>query len=100
MGRAKSACALLGMSSSACTCGHMIGPARENAYAVEPVGVEQQHAVAAERRHRPAVDLQHHLEDALRLCFSTDTSLSAQLRAISSPPTNATASTVIRSSTS
>ena len=31
IGRAKSACALLGISSSACTCGHTIGPPAENA---------------------------------------------------------------------
>ena len=39
IGRANSACALLGTSNSASTCGHTSGPPAENAYAVDPVGV-------------------------------------------------------------
>ena len=38
-GRANSACAAIGTSSSASTSGQTTGPPAENAYAVEPVGV-------------------------------------------------------------
>ena len=56
-GRANSACALIGTISSASTSGHTTGPPAENAYAVDPVGVAHDDAVAAPPRQRPAVDL-------------------------------------------
>ena len=39
-GRANNACAANGTNCKAFTFGHMIGPPAENAYAVEPVGVD------------------------------------------------------------
>ena len=40
IGRANSACALLGTTMMASKSGHTTGPPAENAYAVEPVGLD------------------------------------------------------------
>src|ERR1700744_2252612 len=40
IGRANNACALFGTTSNASRSGHKIGPPAENAYAVDPVGVD------------------------------------------------------------
>ena len=66
-GRANSACAAFGTTSSACTSGQTTGPPEENAYAVEPVGDRAHHPVAAEAGQRPVVDLEGHLEHPLPL---------------------------------
>ena len=99
IGRANSACALLGTSSSASTCGQTSGPPAENAYAVEPVGVAQI------TPSQPNADTGRPSTSSTtsrirsRMLFSTVASLSAQVRASTSPLARATASIVIRSST-
>ena len=99
-GRANSACALIGTTSSASTSGHTTGPPAENAYAVDPVGVAHDHAVAAPARQRPAVDLDDHLDHPLAAGLLDLSLVERPGRAPTSPPsTSTTTSRVIRSST-
>ena len=59
-GRANSACALIGTTSSACTSGQTTGPPAENAYAVEPVGAA--HTTPSQPKRdsgRPSTSMTH-----------------------------------------
>src|SRR5690349_3346675 len=98
-GRLNSACALIGTSSSASTSGHTTGPPAENAYAVDPVGVAHTTPSQPYRDSRRPSTSTSTSSIFSRAPFSTDTSLSAQDRAISSPSHSAVTSTVSRSST-
>ena len=69
IGRANSACALIGTTHRASTPGHTIGPPALKLYAVEPVGVAQHDAVAAPAGQGASVDLDHHLEHPLAGCL-------------------------------
>ncbi len=79
-GRANRAWALIGATSRASTPGHMTGPPTENAYAVDPVGVEQ---IMPSQPHRDSGRLSismTHSSIRERSTFSSDTSLRAQPR--------------------
>ena len=75
----------MGTTSSASTSGHITGPPAEKAYAVDPVGV------AMTTPSQPKVDNGRPSISTVtssirsRAAFSTVTSFSAQLRAITSP---------------
>ena len=65
IGRANSACALIGTISRASTLGQTIGPPALKLYAVEPVGRCADHSVAAPARERSTIDLDYYLDHAL-----------------------------------
>ncbi len=84
-GRANRAWALIGATSRASTPGHRTGPPTENAYAVDPVGVEQ---IMPSQPHRDSGRLSTsttHSSIRDRSTFSSDTSLRAQPRYVGSP---------------
>ena len=76
-GRANSACALSGTTSSASTPGQITGPPAENAYAVDPVGVATSTPSQAQRDSgRPSTSTSISSIRS-RAAFSIDTSLIA-----------------------
>ena len=97
-GRAKSACALIGTSSSASTPGQTTGPPALKLYAVEPVGVAQTTPSQPQRESgRPSIST---ITSSIRsrAAFSTLASLRANVRAITSPSRCTDTSSVSRSS--
>jgi hypothetical protein len=90
MGRANSACALIGTRSMASTIGPDHRPARGEGVGRGAGRGGHHHAIAPPRRQRPAVDLHRELQHALTRAFSTLASLSAQVRKSSCPPTKLT----------
>src|SRR5439155_25611788 len=99
-GRANSACALIGTTSSAWTEGHTTGPPAEKAYAVDPVGVAQTMPSPVQRDSgRPSTSTSVSSMRS-REAFSTETSWSAQFAPTTSGPRITDTSSVSRSSTS
>src|SRR5690349_9751756 len=96
-GRLNSACALIGTMSSASTSGQTTGPPAENAYAVDPVGVEQTTPSQPQRDSgRPSTSMITSIIRSLA-AFSTVASFSAQVAARTSPFRRTVTSIVIRS---
>ncbi len=98
-GRANRAWALIGTTSSASTSGHTTGPPAEKAYAVDPVGVAATTPSHPQRESGRASTSTSTSSILSRLDFSTEASLSAQVRAHSTPSRVTTTSRVVRSST-
>ena len=99
IGRANSACALIGTTSSASTVGQTTGPPAEKAYAVEPVGVA---ATTPSQPHRdsgrPSISTTSSSIRS-RAAFSTLHSLSAQPVCTTRPSSTTSTASVRRSST-
>ena len=99
MGRANSACALMGTTSSASTAGQTTGPPALKAYAVDPVGVAATTPSQPQRDSgRPSTSTTTSNMRS-RTPFSTEASLRAQPVPSSSPSRVAVTSRVRRSST-